>query len=481
VQLVHRPRSEAIPSQEVTGEELKKHIEERHPFLDELRVSGLAGMGGAGASAYLKWLDVWLQPGPEKYIVANGDESEPGTFKDRELMLRWPHLVVEGVILAGLITEASKGIIYIRHEYQEQIAAVRAEIERAVRLGACGHNIFESGRTFPVEVFESPGGYICGEQSALLEVLEDRRAQPRNRPPELGTNGLHDKPTVVNNVETLAWTPFIFLRGGGAYAEAGWRVPGSEGRLGFSGRRLFSVSGDVNRPGVFEVPVGLPLGELLLDPKYCGGILDEQELGAVATSGPSGGLLPARLPLDPTFRSRLPDALKRVRDRSADDADILEWFIARYLPAGATHLNLLAVPLDLHFFRHLMSILHLPVELMLGAGLVVYARGSDPLEQAVNFTRFFRNESCGKCVPCRLGSQKLYQLGLDLIDRRARGDLIQEEVETLRGEVLEVARAMQQTSICGLGYVAPIPLSSALTWFAGDLLTGPNGESPGRP
>src|SRR5262245_2205098 len=216
-------------------------------------------MGGAGAPAFGKWSDVRQQPGPEKYIVANGDESEPGTFKDRELLLRHPHLVVEGVILAGLLTEASAGYIYIRHEYQEQIAAVRAEISRAMKLGACGEDPFGLGRRFPVEVFESPGGYICGEQSALLAALEDRRAQPRNRPPELGSNGLRDKPTVVNNVETLAWTPYIFHRGGSAYAAAGWRVPGQE-QLGFGGRRLFSVSGDVHRPGVFEVPNGLPLG-----------------------------------------------------------------------------------------------------------------------------------------------------------------------------------------------------------------------------
>jgi NADH:ubiquinone oxidoreductase subunit F (NADH-binding)/NADH:ubiquinone oxidoreductase subunit E len=456
------------------------------PFLDELRASGLAGMGGAGALAYGKWLDVWQQPGPEKYIVANGDESEPGTFKDRELLLRLPHLVVEGVILAGLITGASAGYVFIRHEYHEQIQAVKAEIARAVRLGACGDNIFGSGRAFPVEVFESPGGYICGEQSALLEAMEDRRAQPRNRPPELGTNGLRDKPTVVNNVETLAWAPFIFLHGGSAYAEAGWRVPGPGGgggglaaptppwgRLGFRGLRLFSVSGDVRRPGVFEVPIGLPLGELLLGPKYCGGIEGGRALKAVATSGPSGGLLPAKLPVDGALRDRLPGALKQIRERSPADADFMEWFVARHLPPGATHLDLLAVPLDLNFFRHMAGVLRLPVEPMLGAGLVVYAEGADPLEHAVNFTRFFRNESCGKCVPCRIGSQKLYQLGADLIARRDAGELGRKEADVVTGGVLEVGRAMQQTSICGLGHVAPIPLSSALAYFADDVAAGP--------
>src|SRR5207237_5818552 len=170
------------------------------------------------------------------------------------------------------------------------IHAVRAEIARAVGLNAFRSNIFGSNRSFAVEVFVSPGGYICGEQSALIEAMEDRRSQPRNRPPELSTNGLRDKPTVVNNVETLAWAPYIVLRGGAEYAAGGWRTPFRDKTAGFGGRRLFSVSGDVNRPGVFEVPVGLPLGDLLTDPRYCDGVKGGA-LKAVAASGPSGGLL----------------------------------------------------------------------------------------------------------------------------------------------------------------------------------------------
>lgn len=455
----------------LSGKELERFVGERHPLLRELQASNLLGMGGAGAPAYGKWLDVWQQVGPEKYIVANGDESEPGTFKDRELLLRLPHLVVEGVILAGLMTGATAGYVYIRHEYHEQIDAVRAEIERATRLRACGDDIFGSGYSFPVEVFESPGGYICGEQSALLEAMEDRRAQPRNRPPELGSNGLWDKPTAVNNVETLAWAPYIATRGGAAYAAGGWRVPGREG-LGFKGRRLFSVSGDVKRPGVYEVPIGLPLGELLDSPKYCGGV--RGGLKAVATSGPSGGLLPARLPVDPKALARLEDGLRRIRERSPADADLMAWFAETHLPAGATHLDLRAVPLDLNFFRHLASVLRLPVEPMLGAGLGVYSAGADVLEQAVVFTRFYRNESCGKCVPCRIGSQKLYQLGTSLLTRRGLGTLTPTELEATTADVLAVGKAMQQTSICGLGYVAPIPLSTALVYFRPDVQSPPD-------
>ena len=173
--------------------------------------------------------------GSEKYIVCNGDESEPGTFKDRELLLRTPHLVLEGVILAGLVARATRGYIYIRHEYQEQIQAMRACIADAERQSACGatdpgHRSRFSGRSF-----RSPGGYICGEQSALIEAMEDRRAQPRNKPPQLETNGLYDKPTLVSNVETFAWAPAIVVKGGTWYAE--------QGANGSKGLRFFSVSG----------------------------------------------------------------------------------------------------------------------------------------------------------------------------------------------------------------------------------------------
>src|SRR5262245_31030783 len=154
-------------------------------------------------------------------------------------MLRQPHLVIEGVILAALMTGATAGYIFVRHECHEQIDGLRDEMGRAESLGACGPDVFGSGRTFPVEVFESPGGYICGEQSALIEAMEDRRAQPRNRPPELTTNGLRDKPTVVNNVETLAWAPYIVLKGGAEYAAGGWRTNFQGKSIGFGGRRLF--------------------------------------------------------------------------------------------------------------------------------------------------------------------------------------------------------------------------------------------------
>lgn len=462
--LDRRKLQEKLEQQKISPEEFRKEEE-------AYQRAKLLGMGGAGMAAFSKWFDLWRQPSNyddatpdskstvfdprtaknDKYIVANGDESEPGTFKDRELMLRMPHLVVEGVILAGLMTGATKGFIYVRHEFHEQIAALRKEVERARDLGACGSNVFGCGRGFEVEVFESPGGYICGEQSALIEAMEDRRSQPRNRPPELTTNGYRDRPTVVNNVETLAWAPYIMLRGGKAYRE--------QGVNGYFGRRLFSVSGDVNRPGVYEVPIGLTLGELIENKDLCGGILDGRRVGFIATSGPSGGIVPAIIPLDPRV-----NVLQNV-ERSREP-EKMRAFLEKGLVNGGTHLNLLAAPLELNFFRNLQAVFRLPVEPMLGAGLAVYAEGTDPLSQAVNFTRFYRNESCGKCVPCRIGSHKLTNLGYDLIERRRAGSVSDADLKLLRDDVLAMTRTMQQTSICGLGYVAPIPLSTALTYFA---------------
>jgi NADH:ubiquinone oxidoreductase subunit F (NADH-binding) len=478
----------------LAGDKLKDHAKEHYPLLGEMATSNLLGMGGAGEPTFDKWAQLWQAKGKgtEKYIVCNGDESEPGTFKDRELLLRMPHLIVEGIIIAGLLTKATAGYIYVRHEYFEQIHALEEEIKRAQRLGACGPDIFESGIGFRVEVFESPGGYICGEQSALIEAMEDKRGQPRQRPPELQTNGLWDQPTVVNNVETLAWAPYIMLNKGEKYASLGWRAPTPPGQVPapcFGGRRLFSVSGDIFRPGVFEVPVGLPLGELLEDPKYCGGVVGE--LFAVAPSGPSSGLIPATIPLKvpgPNEYDQWIDGLIKKFRTPAEKATMSR-IAQNHLPPGATGLDIRQLPLDLNFFRGLGN-LRLKATPALGAAIVIYAVGTDPLDEAVNFTRFFRNESCGKCVPCRLGSQKLYQIGLELIKDRKAGKLArskepgQERSNPLAGvldDVKVLTETLSQTSICGLGQVAPVPLTTALEYFGGAIMTLPPGRRPSPP
>ena len=180
-------------------------------LIDELKTSDLRGMGGAGRPAFSKWGEVRdeSERADRTYIICNADESEPSTFKDREILLRAPHLVVEGMVLGALLVGAHQGYVYIRHEYFDQIHAVEAEIKRARALGVVGPNVLGTGQSFELEVFESPGGYVCGEQSALIEAIEEHRAEPRNRPPVIEANGLYNQPTLLNNVETFAWVPAI--------------------------------------------------------------------------------------------------------------------------------------------------------------------------------------------------------------------------------------------------------------------------------
>jgi NADH:ubiquinone oxidoreductase subunit F (NADH-binding) len=394
-----------------------------------LRDAGLFGMGGAAARTYRKWEEVARQSADEKYVVCNGDESEPGTFKDREIFLHTPQLVVEGMLLAGLLTGASRGYVYIRHEYEEQAEAVERAIHEAEKA------VPEAAAACRLEVFVSPGLYICGEESALLEAIEGHRAQPRNKPPNIAVNGLFGKPTLVNNVETFAWVPAILVRPtGGAWA-------------GGNAWRFFSVSGDVARPGVFEVPVSTTFGELV--ERLAGGMRDGLTFKAVAPSGPSGGFLPRRLaaqPLRELAAGNIPALLKR--DRSSGQR--VQQFHDGPLTRCGESLDIFDLPLDVQVFRTL--------GLSLGAGIIVYGEGPrrplSVLEQARNCIDFFHKESCGKCVPCRLGCQQLAHLG---------GELTQRPV--VAQAVRELARVMEATSICGLGRAAANPLVTVLDYF----------------
>jgi NADH:ubiquinone oxidoreductase subunit F (NADH-binding)/NADH:ubiquinone oxidoreductase subunit E len=389
--------------------------------LREMETADLRGLGGAGFPAARKWRAVRAATGAPKYVVCNADESEPGTFKDRELLRRAPDLVVEGMVLAGLVTGAERGYVYIRHEYHEEIELLHAALREAERAGICGANVLGSGLSFPLEVFVSPGGYIQGEETALLEAMEDRRGEPRNKPPFPVTHGLHGRPTVINNVETLAWVPAIVLRGGAWYRDRGAR--------GACGLRFVSVSGDVNRPGVYEVPFGQTVRELVLD--TAGGLRDGQKLKAIATSGPSGGFLPAFVKA----------------------ADLPPSFVKDRLPPGAPGLDILDLALDLKTLAALGG--------MLGAAFVVYGDRADMVEQALNCVEFFRNETCGKCVPCRVGSQKL----VDLVTALRQGQSSRRELEVIP----DLAETMYLTSICGLGQVAANPITSVLKFFPEDV------------
>jgi NADH:ubiquinone oxidoreductase subunit F (NADH-binding)/NADH:ubiquinone oxidoreductase subunit E len=449
-------------------------------MLAKLRFGRLRGMGGAGADLAGKLRDVRNElrklrgrrvEDTRGFIVVNGDESEPSTFKDRELLLRTAHLIVEGVIIAGLLTEATQGFIFIRHEYTEQIAACREAIREAEKLKLCGNMAGYLGRRFPVEVFPSPGGYICGEQSALIEAMSDHRSEPRPPAPTLATNGLQNQPTVVSNVETYAWIPLICIKGGRAYADMGQKTPalvlppprapkasepGKEEKTkapekpedNRKGRRLFSVCGDVVRPGVYEVPIGLPLRELIHGENYCRGIREGRQLKAIATSGPSGGFVPETL----TASDTLAPEYKRNNEWRAFTAAIGR-------ASDVTEFSVLDLWLEINLFRGVLP------SAMLGAGLCVYDETRNMVDQAVNYIEFYRNESCGKCVPCRLGTQKLAALGSHLLAGEIDQSTWNEQILPAVGDL---HTAMKQTSICGLGMSVPNAFIGATTGFPGD-------------
>jgi NADH:ubiquinone oxidoreductase subunit F (NADH-binding)/NADH:ubiquinone oxidoreductase subunit E len=404
-------------------EAVKKFLADRNvdAVLKALEISSLRGMGGAGFPTFKKWSAVRGAPGDLKYVVCNADESEPGTFKDRELMRRTPHLLIEGLLLAGLITGAKQGYIYIRHEYHEEKEVLQEAINHANEQHLLGSNILGSGLSFPLEIFVSPGGYIQGEESALLEAMEDRRGEPRNKPPFPVFVGLFGKPTVINNVETLCWTPSIVLKGGEWYRD--------QGTNGEPGLRFVSISGDVAKPGVYEVPFGQTVRDLIFN--TAGGMRDGQKLQAIATSGPSGGFLPTQIK-----RALLP-----------------EKFAAAHLKPDATTYDILDLPLGLNTVSSMGG--------MLGAAFVVYGDKADMVENALNCVEFYRNESCGKCVPCRMGSEKMTELIKEMLD----GNFRREQLPLVN----DLADTMSLASICGLGQVAANPITSVIKYFPEEL------------
>jgi len=366
-------------------------------IITALQDSGLRGMGGAGFPAGRKWDLVAAQVAAPKYVICNADESEPGTFKDRQILAEQPHLVLEGMLLGMLAVGAEEGWVFIRHEYGPEEAVIRREIEALRAAGLAGANAGGSGRRLSVEVFTSPGGYILGEESALIECMEGHRGEPRNKPPFPGTYGLWGKPTLMNSVETFAHVPVIASRG------AGWWK--DQGIGDHSGLKFFAVSGHVERPGVYCVPMGTTARQLL---ELAGGVADGRRLGAIQPGGASSNFLgPGQL------------------DVPLDFADLAK--------AGS----------------------------MLGSGaMVVMAEGTDLLAAATNVLRFFRDESCGKCVPCRVGSSKAHRILTGLLaDGGGPGDVGE--------QVTELATVLRRTSICGLGQVALGPVMS-VTRLAGN-------------
>jgi NADH:ubiquinone oxidoreductase subunit F (NADH-binding)/NADH:ubiquinone oxidoreductase subunit E len=396
-----KPRQTGLQSDPYDGPSTYKAVQqflEKRDFnavLTALKTSTLRGLGGAGFPTGMKWEIVRNAPGLKKYIVCNADESEPGTIKDRFIMENLPHLVIEGMIMAGLVTGATKGFIYIRHEYEEPREILQEEIQRCYREHILGQGILGSNLNFDLEIFVSPGGYICGEESALLEAMEGKRSEPRNKPPFPGTNGLWDAPTVINNVETFIFAAAILVKGVEWYK--------AQGLNGVPGLKFVGISGDVVYPGVFEVAMGVSYRDLIF--KYAGGIPGGKTLMGFAPSGPSSGYLPA---------------------------------------------SMLDLPLDFKAVAEAGS--------MVGSGaIVVCSEARCMLDMAINSTQFFRNESCGKCVPCRVGSQKL----VDLLSGWTKGQSGKDDLRVID----ELFKAMKMTSICGLGQIIHAPLASILKHF----------------
>ncbi|KPJ82170.1 MAG: hypothetical protein AMS19_07385 [Gemmatimonas sp. SG8_23] len=357
--------------------------------------SGLAGRGGAGFPTGRKWRAVRDASGGPKTVVCNADEGEPGCFKDRALMDHDPHAVLEGMALACFATGAPRAFLYLRYEYPETEHLLARAIEEAEEAGILGEDVFGTGHTIRIHLVRGAGAYICGEETSLLNSLEGGHPFPRNRPPYPVTHGFEGTPTAVNNVETLASVPPIVAKGPDWYRGLG---------LGeHAGTKVISLSGDVARPGNYEVPIGLPLSTLLHE--WAGGAPEGRSIRAVTMAGLSGGFL------------------------AGDD---------------------LEVTLDEPSIRAKGS--------FLGAGgIMVFDDTRDMIDVSHMAMEFFAHESCGKCFPCRIGTTRLTE--------RLAGTAGPRDVSAWIDEVADLNRTMKETSACGLGQAAPLITESLLRYF----------------
>ncbi|MGB1779106.1 MAG: NADH-ubiquinone oxidoreductase-F iron-sulfur binding region domain-containing protein [Longimicrobiales bacterium] len=357
--------------------------------------SGLAGRGGAGFPTGRKWRAVAEADGGPKTVVCNADEGEPGCFKDRALMDHDPHAVLEGMALACVATGSPRAFLYLRYEYPETEHLLAGAIAEAEAAGILGDDVFGTGTEIRIYLRRGAGAYICGEETSLLNSLEGGHPFPRNRPPYPVTHGYEGTPTAVNNVETLASVPPIVMHGAAWYRGLG---------LGdHAGTKVISLSGDVERPGNYEVPIGLPLSTLIHE--WAGGVPGGRSVQAVTMAGLSGGFL------------------------AGDDLD---------------------VTLDEPSIRSRGS--------FLGAGgIMVFDDTRDMIEVSHMAMEFFAEESCGKCFPCRIGTQRLTE--------RLAGNAGPDDLAAWLDEVNDLNKTMKETSACGLGQAAPLITESLLRYF----------------
>ena len=379
---------------------LNKALFEMEPadVIKEIIDSGLRGRGGAAFPTGVKWSFLVRSPGPPKYILCNCEEGDPGAYNDKGILEGDPHTLLEGMVLAGYATGATKGFVFIRHGHDGPIQRTEEAIKQAYGLGLLGKGILDSGFDFDIEVSLTGESYVAGEETALMDSIEGKRAMPRYRPPFPAQVGVWGKPSNINNVKTLAYAPEIISKGGEWFSSIGVNKS--------TGTAILCLSGKITYPGLYEVPMGLTLGEVIEE--IGGGVPDGKRLKLLQTGGPLGGVL-------------------------ADDS--------------------MSVRLDFDEMREAGAIL--------GAGGIIIA---DEDTCAVDLTRvlvaFCQYESCGKCFPCRLGMEHL----LEIIERIARCESRPEDLDLMRG----VGKTMESTSLCGHGQLGFGPIRSAFQHFEAD-------------
>ena len=366
-------------------------------IIEEVKASGLVGRGGAAFPTGLKWEGAYKAPGQPKYIICNADEAEPGTFKDRVMMEDVPHRILEGLLIGAYAIGAGKGYIYIRGEYRTQYEIMQQALKEARKAGFLGENILNMGWDFDIEIRRGAGAYICGEETAQFDSIEGKRGFPRVKPPFPTTQGLFGKPTVINNVETFCNIPYIINQGSSVFKKLGTdKSPGS---------KLFCLSGDVEKPGLYEVPFGISFRHLLED--LGGGVRDGKKLQAALFGGAAGA-----------FAS--PDQL----DTRLTFEDLRQ--------AG----------------------------LALGAGaIIVFDEDRDLRDVLKRLGHFFYEESCGKCFPCQLGTQNQFEI----LSRISEGKTLPGDRQRLE----EIGRTMTDSSLCGLGQTASMAVLSAINHWPG--------------
>jgi len=363
--------------------------------IDEVKKSGLRGRGGGGFSAGLKWAIAAKSPVEQKYVICNADEGDPGAFMDRSLLEGNPHAVIEGLAIAGYAIGSDQGYVYVRAEYPLAIEGLEIAIEDARERNILGKNIFGSGFNFDVEIRIGAGAFVCGEETALIGSVEGRRGEPNQKPPYPAVEGLFGKPTVINNVETLGNVPSIILQGAEWFAGIGTEKS--------TGTKVFALAGDINNTGLIEVPMGITLGEIIFG--IGGGIPKGKKFKVAQTGGPSGGCL------------------------------------------TKAHLN---TPIDYDSLVELGAI-------MGSGGLISMDEDTCMVDVARFFMEFVQDESCGKCVPCRIGTKRM----LEILERITKGEGKEGDVELL----IEIAGTIKDSALCGLGQTAPNPVLSTIKYF----------------